>query len=151
MGQPPDPAVNADAPPAALRVRGGSPITLIVGLTGEETGPCLPEGNSSLPRRVPRGAMAGLRPASRSSSRTPRAPPAQWVEVGRCYARFALRSSALGIRNAMFDQPVEVPTLRPQFAAFVAVGKRRPDPVVRFGRGPKLPSSLRRPVAAVLL
>ena len=76
--------------------------------------------------------------------------PAQWVEVGRCYERFALQSAALGIRNAMLNQPVEVSTLRPQFAAFLGVGKRRPDLVVRFGRGPKLPSSLRRPVQAVL-
>jgi hypothetical protein len=68
--------------------------------------------------------------------------PAQWVEVGRCYERFALQSAALGIRNAMLNQPVEVSTLRPQFAAFLGVGKRRPDLVVRFGRGPKLPSSL---------
>ena len=77
--------------------------------------------------------------------------PAQWVEVGRCYERFALQSAALGIRNAMLNQPVEVPTLRPQFATFMGVGKRRPDLVVRFGRGPKLPSSLRRPVEAVLI
>ena len=77
--------------------------------------------------------------------------PAQWVEVGRCYERFALQSAALGIRNAMLNKPVEVSTLRPQFAAFLDVGKRRPDLVVRFGRGPKLPSSLRRPVKAVLV
>ena len=77
--------------------------------------------------------------------------PAQWVEVGRCYERFALQSAALDIRNAMLNQPVEVATLRPQFAAFLGVGKRRPDLVVRFGRGPKLPSSLRRPVQAVLV
>jgi hypothetical protein len=77
--------------------------------------------------------------------------PAQWVEVGRCYERFALQSAALGIRNAMLNQPVEVATLRPQFAAFLGVGKRRPDLVVRFGRGPKLPSSLRRPVKSVLV
>jgi hypothetical protein len=76
--------------------------------------------------------------------------PAQWMEVGRCYERFALQSTALGIRNAMLNQPVEVPTLRPQFAAFLGVGTRRPDLVVRFGRGPKLPPSLRRPVEAVL-
>ncbi|MBS1143893.1 MAG: hypothetical protein H6R14_1299 [Proteobacteria bacterium] len=76
--------------------------------------------------------------------------PAQWVETGRCYERFALQSAALGIRNAMLNQPVEVPTLRPQFADFLGIGKRRPDLVVRFGRGPKLPSSLRRPVQAVL-
>jgi len=73
------------------------------------------------------------------------------VAVGRCYERFALQSAALGIRNAMLNQPVEVPTLRPQFATFMGVGNRRPDLVVRFGRGPKLPSSLRRPVETVLV
>ena len=82
-------------------------------------------------------------------SDTPR--PAQWAEVGRCYERFALQSTALGIRNALLNQPVEVSTLRPQFAAFLGVGQRRPDLIVRFGRGPKLPSSLRRPVQAVLV
>jgi hypothetical protein len=76
--------------------------------------------------------------------------PTQWIEVGRCYERFALQSTALGIRNAMLNQPVEVSTLRPQFATFLGVGGRRPDLVVRFGRGPKLPPSLRRPLEAVL-
>lgn len=76
---------------------------------------------------------------------------AQWIEVGRCYERFALQSAALGIRNAMLNQPVEVSALRPQFATFLGIGGRRPDLVVRFGRGPKLPSSLRRPIAAVLI
>jgi len=76
--------------------------------------------------------------------------PAQWIEVGRCYERFALQSAALGIRNAMLNQPVEVAALRPQFATFLGLGGRRPDLVVRFGRGPKMPPSLRRPVEAVL-
>lgn len=75
---------------------------------------------------------------------------AQWVEVGRCYQRFALQSTALGIRNAFLNQPVEVPALRPQFAAFLGVGQRRPDLVIRFGRGPKMLPSLRRPLQAVL-
>lgn len=77
--------------------------------------------------------------------------PAQWIEVGRCYERFALQSAALGIRNAMLNQPVEVSALRPQFANFLGVDGRRPDLVVRFGRGTKLPPSLRRPVEAVLI
>jgi hypothetical protein len=76
--------------------------------------------------------------------------PAQWIEVGRCYERFALQSTALGIRNAMLNQPVEVTALRPQLATFLGFGGRRPDLVVRFGRGPKLPPSLRRPLEAVL-
>ena len=75
---------------------------------------------------------------------------AHWVEAGRCYERFALQSTALGIRNALLNQPVEVSALRPQFAAFLGVGNRRPDLVVRFGRGPRMPQSLRRTVQAVL-
>jgi len=77
--------------------------------------------------------------------------PAQWIEVGRCYQRFALQSTALGIRNAMLNQPVEVSALRPQLASFLGVGGLRPDLVVRFGRGSKLPPSLRRPIEAVLV
>lgn len=77
--------------------------------------------------------------------------PGQWIEVGRCYERFALQSTALGIRNAMLNQPVEVASLRPQFATFLGIGGHRPDLVVRFGRGPKLPPSLRRPTDTVLV
>lgn len=74
-----------------------------------------------------------------------------WVEVGRCYERFALQATALGVRNAFLNQPVEVPTGRPQFAASLGLGGQRPDLVVRFGRGPRLPASLRRPVQTVLV
>lgn len=76
---------------------------------------------------------------------------AHWVEVGRCYERFALQATALGIRNAMLNQPVEVPSLRPLFASAMGLAGQRPDLVVRFGRGPTLPQSLRRPVQAVLV
>jgi hypothetical protein len=74
-----------------------------------------------------------------------------WFEVGRCYERFALQSTALGIKNAFLNQPVEVSTLRPQFAASLGIGSLRPDLVVRFGRGKKSPQSLRRPVSNVLI
>lgn len=76
---------------------------------------------------------------------------AHWVEVGRCYERFALQATALGIRNAFLNQPVEVAALRPAFAAALGLTGQRPDLVVRFGRGPVLPRSLRRPVDAVLV
>jgi hypothetical protein len=76
---------------------------------------------------------------------------AHWVDVGRCYERFALQATALGIRNAMLNQPVEVPSARLPFAAAVGLAGQRPDLVVRFGRGPALPRSLRRPVQAVLV
>lgn len=75
---------------------------------------------------------------------------AHWVEAGRCYERFALQAAALGIRNAFLNQPVEVAAMRPQFASFLGVAGRRPDLVVRFGRGTEMPRSLRRPVQAVL-
>ncbi len=76
---------------------------------------------------------------------------AHWVEVGRCYERFALQATALGIRNAFLNQPIEVAALRPPFAAALGLTGQRPDLVVRFGRGPLLPRSLRRPVEAVLV
>ena len=76
---------------------------------------------------------------------------AHWVEVGRCYERFALQATALGIRNAFLNQPVEVASVRPQFASAIGLSGQRPDLVVRFGRGPTLPLSMRRPVQAVLV
>jgi hypothetical protein len=75
---------------------------------------------------------------------------AHWIEAGRCYERFALQATALGIRNALVNQPVEVSALRPQFAGFLGVGDSRPDLVARFGRGPRMPQSLRRPLQAVM-
>ena len=76
---------------------------------------------------------------------------AHWVEVGRAYERFALQATALGIRNAFLNQPVEVAAVRPSFAATLGLTGQRPDLVVRFGRGPTLPRSLRRPVDAVMV
>lgn len=76
--------------------------------------------------------------------------PAHWVEAGRCYERFALQATVLGVRNAFLNQPVEVGAIRPQFASALGLGGRRADLVVRFGRGPAMPWSMRRPVQAVL-
>ena len=74
-----------------------------------------------------------------------------WIETGRCYERFALQATALGIRTAMINQPVEVSSLRAGFARSLGLGHRRPDLVVRFGRGPEMPRSLRRPVDSVIV
>ena len=62
-----------------------------------------------------------------------------------------VRRSALGIRNAFLNQPVEVAALRPRFAAALGLSGQRPDLMVRFGRGPAMPRSLRRPVEAALV
>ena len=80
----------------------------------------------------------------------PAATPAGWIAVGRAYQRFALEATRRDIRHAFVNQPVEVAEVRPAFAAALGLGDRRPDLVVRFGRGPLAPYSLRRPVAEVL-
>lgn len=76
---------------------------------------------------------------------------AHWVEAGRCYQRFALQATALGICNAFINQPVEETGVRPAFAEALGIVGGRPDLVVRFGRGKAMPRSLRRPVEAVLV
>ncbi len=75
---------------------------------------------------------------------------AHWIAVGRSFQRFALQATALDVRTAMLNQPVELIATRQSFATMLGLGARRPDLVVRFGRGPLLPRSLRRPTAAVI-
>jgi len=72
-----------------------------------------------------------------------------WIEAGRACQRFALQVAALGMKCAFINQPVEVPALRGQFATYLGVGDHRPDLVMRFGYGPELPKSLRRPVGQI--
>ncbi|MEM1286505.1 MAG: Tat pathway signal protein [Pseudomonadota bacterium] len=80
-----------------------------------------------------------------------RADPEHWVKVGRSFQRFALQATVLGIRNAHVNQPIEVPSVRPAFASWLGAPEARPDLVVRFGRAPAMPMSLRRPVDAVIV
>ena len=76
--------------------------------------------------------------------------PEHWVLAGRACQRFALQATALGLKHAFINQPVEVPGLRPDLAALAGMPGRRPDLVMRFGYGDPLPYSARRPVDAVL-
>jgi Nitroreductase family len=73
-----------------------------------------------------------------------------WVLAGRACQRFALQATALGLKHAYINQPVEVARLRPELASLIGMPGRRPDLVMRFGYGPPLPYSARRPVRAVL-
>jgi hypothetical protein len=75
---------------------------------------------------------------------------ANWVEAGRSCQRFALQATALGIKHAFANQAVEAVAIRPKLAAELGLGDRRPDLIVRFGYGPDMPKSLRRPVASVI-
>jgi nitroreductase len=74
-----------------------------------------------------------------------------WFLVGRACQRFALRATAIGLKHAFVNQPVEVPRLRPELAALIGMPGRRPDIVMRFGHGPTLPYSPRRPIASVMV
>lgn len=76
---------------------------------------------------------------------------AAWVETGRAYERFALQATALDIRNAFINQPVEVQSLRPQFESWLGLSGRHALLLVRVGRAPLAPFSLRRPVDDVIL
>jgi len=124
-----------------------------------------PMGAPRLPRPVVRALLPVVLTADREAAKRrreiassaglavftgPTATPAGWIRVGRAYQRFALEAAARDIRHAFANQPVEVAEIRPAFAAALGFGSRRPDLVVRFGRGPSMPYALRRPVAEVL-
>ncbi len=74
-----------------------------------------------------------------------------WIKVGRCYQRFALQATALGLKHSFVNQAVEVPEVRTQLAQYLNIGKRRTDLLIRFGIGRELPRSLRRPVKEVII
>ncbi|WP_202842210.1 Acg family FMN-binding oxidoreductase [Luteimonas saliphila] len=76
---------------------------------------------------------------------------AHWVAVGRACQRFTLTATTLGLKHAYINQPIEVARLRPELATLVGAPGMRLDLVLRFGYGPTLPYSPRRPAAAVLV
>jgi AcrR family transcriptional regulator len=79
-----------------------------------------------------------------------RADHEHWVRVGLACQRFALQATALGLKHAYINQPVEVAALRPALAEVVDPGQR-PDLVIRFGHGPTLPFAMRRPTGSVVV
>ncbi|WP_421785064.1 Acg family FMN-binding oxidoreductase [Hyphobacterium sp.] len=77
--------------------------------------------------------------------------PRGWVDVGRCFNRFALQATTMGIRHGHVNMPIEVVDLRPEFASWLGIPGRRPDLVIRFGKAPLLPMSIRRPIDDVII
>jgi len=75
---------------------------------------------------------------------------AGWIVAGRASQHFALQATADGISLAFLNRPVEVSAEQAQIASHLGLGNRRPDLIVRFGRGPALPPSLVRPISAVV-
>ncbi len=77
--------------------------------------------------------------------------PQHWFEAGRSYQRFALEATRLGIKHSFINQPVEVPAFHADLLKAAGRAEGRADIVVRFGYGPEMPRSLRRPAEAVIV
>lgn len=82
---------------------------------------------------------------------TSRDDKAAWIDVGRAYERFALRATALGVRSAFINQPIEVRELRPELESWLGLEGEHALLMVRFGHGPTAPFSLRRPLDDVIV
>ena len=74
-----------------------------------------------------------------------------WVRTGQVYERLALQTTALGIKSAFLNQPIEVSELCSQFQNAVGLGASLPQLLLRLGYADAMPKSLRRPVDAVLI
>ena len=74
-----------------------------------------------------------------------------WIAVGRACQRFALAATNLSLKHAFINQPVEIAPLRPELASLIGENGHRPDIVMRFGYGPELAFSPRRPLEAVII
>lgn len=77
--------------------------------------------------------------------------PLHWLAVGQACQRFALQATAMGLKHAFINQPVEVTALRTELADIIGLKDKRPDIVMRFGYGPTLPYSARRPVDDIII
>ena len=75
--------------------------------------------------------------------------PRGWVAAGRACQRVMLQATLDGLKCAFVNQTVELPALRAELRSLLGLDGR-PSLVLRVGRGPALPKSLRRPVAEVM-
>lgn len=75
---------------------------------------------------------------------------AAWVEIGRACERFALQATALDVRTAFINQPIEVRAVRSQFEAWLGLDAEHALLALRCGYGPSAPFSLRRPLEQVI-
>ncbi|MCL4827974.1 MAG: hypothetical protein KJZ95_11430, partial [Caldilinea sp.] len=122
-------------------------------------------GNPAVPRWLGRMFVGGTQPQQqadadaakfRSSAgavviATDADDRAAWVRAGQVYERLALQMTAMNIKSALLNQPIEVAELRSQFQGALALNAAQPQLLMRFGYANALPRSLRRPVQQVLL
>lgn len=122
-------------------------------------------GNPEVPRWLGRMFVSGMKPQQQvdtdakklhSSSGTVVIASATddktaWVRAGQVYERMALQMTALNIKSAFLNQPIEVPELRSQFQNAMGLGASVPQLLVRFGYANPMPHSLRRPLEQVIV
>lgn len=73
-----------------------------------------------------------------------------WVNAGRAYERLALAATEISIRHAFINQPIEDPALRSHFESYLGLKSEYAQLVLRLGRAPTCPYSLRRPPEEVI-
>ena len=74
-----------------------------------------------------------------------------WINAGRCFERFALTATSLGIHHAHVNMPCEVASTRQKLASLLNLQNAEvPLLAVRIGYSSKMPS-YRRPVQHVLV
>ena len=73
-----------------------------------------------------------------------------WVNLGRCYERIALKTTALGIRHAHVNMPCEEKTVREKLKRALGYVSEEPLLLIRLGYAEPTPSSYRRQVEEVL-
>jgi hypothetical protein len=122
-------------------------------------------GSPEVPRWLGQLVVAGLQPQQQADADAVklRSSPgvvvvtsesddkAAWVRTGQVYERLALTMTALNIRSAFLNQPIEVAAVRGQFQGALGLGAAIPQLLVRIGYADALPRSLRRPVEQVLV
>ncbi|MDX6282853.1 MAG: hypothetical protein QOH03_3924 [Kribbellaceae bacterium] len=76
--------------------------------------------------------------------------PAEWLRAGQAMERVLLEATAAGVSTSLLNQAIEHDTLR--WLLHDPLGPwSRPQAVIRFGYGPVVPATPRRPVFDILL
>jgi hypothetical protein len=122
-------------------------------------------GNPEVPRWIGQLVVAGTKPQQQANTdaKKLRSSPAAvvvasesdgktaWVRTGQVYERMALTMTALNIKSAFLNQPIEVAAVRGQFQSATGLGAALPQLLARFGYTEAMPRSLRRPIEQVLM
>ena len=122
-------------------------------------------GNPAVPRWLGQMVVTGTKPQGQADSDAKKLRSSSgavivtsasddkpaWVRVGQVYERLALEMTALNIKSAFLNQPIEVSSIRGQFQTAMGLEKMLPQLLVRFGYADTMPRSLRRGLDQILL